>query len=348
MKENTKLSSAEIASFCSQTSLLIQSGITPLESIRILYNDAESSAEKGLLQTILDVCKQGEPFHKALAATEAFPDYVIHMISLGEESGNLEECIASLANYYEKEDNIASSLRSAVTYPLVMIVMMMTVIFVLISKVMPIFQQVFKELGSEMTGFAATMLNLGQSLNGYSGFLVIGICILIVLYLWCTKTSSGRAFAGSILQRFPLTKGFYESIASQRFASGLAICLQSGIDIYTSLDITRQLVGKHPLCEKIENCRQSVMQGAGLSEALTGCGIFNHLYSQMIAVGFKSGNVDVVLNKIADGYEKATDKKIQSIISILEPTLVIILSIIVGLILLSVILPLMGIMASIG
>lgn len=99
---------------------------------------------------------------------------------------------------------------------------------------------------------------------------------------------------------------------------------------------------------KITVCKEAIRAGSNLAEALSQAGIFNHLYSQMVAVGFKSGNVDVVLSKIADSYEKNSDRKMQTIISIIEPTLVIILSIIVGLILLSVILPLMGIMSSIG
>lgn len=348
MRDKKALSNAEIASFCSQVSLLIQAGITPFESINILYNDAKNSKGADLLKTILDICKQGEPFHKALAATEVFPDYMVHMIALGEDSGNLDDCMSSLAIYYEKEDSIAASIKSAVTYPLIMILMMLTVIFVLVSKVMPIFKQVFNELGSEMTGVAASLLSLGDSLNRYSFILLILICIVLLVYVLSRKTTVGRNTTARILQGLPFTRNFYLNIACERFASGMAICLSSGIDIYTSLDITKQLVGNQLLSDKIEKCRKAVQEGAGFSEALTGCGIFNHLYCQMLAVGFKSGNADVVLRKIADGYRDTTDKKMQALISILEPTLVIILSVIVGLILLSVILPLMGIMASIG
>lgn len=348
MKNKKALSNAEIASFCNQVSLLIQAGITPFESINILYNDAKNTKGAELLKIILDICRQGEPFHEALAATKVFPDYMIHMIALGEDSGNLDDCMSSLASYYEKEENIAESIKSAVTYPLIMILMMLTVIFVLISRVMPIFKQVFKELGSEMTGLAASLLNLGDSLNRYSFLLLIIICVTLLVYMLSRKTQIGKKLTARILQRSPLTKSFYLNIACERFASGMAICLSSGIDIYTSLDITKQLVGNHLLSDKIEMCRKSVHGGSGFAEALTGCGIFNHLYCQMLSVGFKSGNADVILRKIADGYRNTTDKKMQALISVLEPTLVIILSVIVGLILLSVILPLMGIMASIG
>ena len=348
MKDQKRLSNQEIASFCNQTALLFQAGITPIESISILRSDTKSEQGRELLDNILTVCRQGEPFHCALAATGVFPDYVLHTLALGEESGNLDVCMLSLAAYYEKEDNISEGIKNAVTYPFLMIAMMLVVIFVLISKVMPIFNQVFVELGSEMTGFAASLLHLGENLNRYSLFVLIFLFVLFILYVLATKTSFGRRIMTRFLHVFPLTKSFYESVACQRFASGMALCLSSGMDTYTSLDMVSQLVGSHKMRDKIAACKEAIHAGSNLAEALSGSAIFNNLYSQMVAVGFKSGNVDTVLSKIADNYEKTTDKKMQSIISVLEPTLVIILSIIVGLILLSVILPLMGIMSSIG
>ena len=251
--------------------------------------------------------------------------------------------MSSLADYYEKEDAIAGSIRDAVTYPFIMIAMMAAVIVVLVSRVMPIFEQVYIELGSEMTGFAASLLRLGNHLNRYSFIFVSILCILLLLYLFATRTQTGKRVTARFLNWFPLTRRFYESVAS-----GMALTLSSGMDTYSSLDMVAALVGNEKMKQKILSCKEAINAGANFAEALTGAGIFNHLYSQMVSVGFRSGNVDVVLKKIADRYEETTNRRLQSIIAILEPTLVIILSVIVGLILLSVILPLMGIMTSIG
>lgn len=348
MKNQKKLSNAEIASFCNQTALLFQAGITPAESMQILLSDVKSEKGRELLSEIMTVCRRGEAFHTALASTKVFPDYVLHTIALGEETGNLDVCMLSLASYYEQEVAISESIRNAVSYPLMMITMMLIVIFVLISKVMPVFNQVFIELGSEMTGFAASLLHLGENLNRYSLFVLAVLGFFILLYLLMSKTAYGKRLMLRILSVFPLTRGFYDSVACQRFASGMALCLSSGMDTFTGLDMVSQVVGSRRMQDKIAACKDALHAGADLSEALSGSAIFNNLYSQMVAVGFKSGNVDLVLSKIADSYEKNTDKKLQSIISVLEPTLVIILSVIVGLILLSVILPLMGIMSGIG
>ncbi len=346
--EKKLLSNEEIASFCSQAAMLFQAGIPPVEGMSILQSDAQSPEGKAIFDEILAVCRQGESFHKALEATEVFPDYCLHMIALGEESGNLDVCMNSLADYYEKEDAIANSIRDAVAYPFIMIAMMAAVIVVLVSRVMPIFEQVYVELGSEMTGFAASLLRLGNHLNHYSFVFVSILCILLLLYLFATRTQTGRRTTARFLNWFPLTRRFYESVACERFASGMALTLSSGMDTYASLDMVAALVGNEKMKQKILCCKEAINAGSNFAEALTGAGIFNHLYSQMVSVGFRSGNVDVVLKKIADRYEEDTNRKLQSIIAILEPTLVIILSVIVGLILLSVILPLMGIMTSIG
>lgn len=348
MKEIKKLTSEEISSFCSQTAMLLQAGLTPVDSMNIMISDAKSESTKQLLEKIREVCLQGEPFHKALAESKVFPDYVANMLALGEESGTLDECMLSLASYYEKEDAISESIKSAITYPFIMISMMVVVIFVLISKVIPIFNQVFVELGSEMNGFAASLLRLGKTLNRYSIVFIAILIVILLVHLLATRTAQGRKLTARVLSVLPLTKHFYDSVACERFASGMALTLASGMDTYSGLDMVASMVENKAMKAKIAVCKEHLKEGDSFAEAVGKAGIFSNLYSQMMAVGFKSGNIDTVLSKIADNYEKETDKRIQSIISVLEPTLVIILSVIVGMILLSVILPLMGIMTSIG
>ncbi|MBQ7919304.1 MAG: type II secretion system F family protein [Lachnospiraceae bacterium] len=343
-----KLTAPEITTFLSQTALLIQAGITPFSAMEILLSDTKAKEGRELIEQIIATCKEGEPFYEALHRTEVFPDYCINLIKLGEQSGNLDDCLTSLAAYYEKEETIRENIKSAITYPLIMIIMMFLVIFVLMTKVLPIFNQVFAELGSEMTGIAGSLLKLGEALNRYSG---IGVFILVVLFILVYGSLNipfMKEKAVQLLIWFPPTKGFMQKFACQRFASGMAMTLSSGIDTFASLDMVAELVGNKDMVEKITQCKEDLKKGEAFSDALVNTGIFNNLHSRMVTVGYKSGNIDVVLRKIADNYEKETDKKLQSIIAVLEPTLVIILSVIVGLILLSVILPLMGIMSSIG
>ncbi|MDD2972237.1 MAG: type II secretion system F family protein [Lachnospiraceae bacterium] len=348
MKTNKKLSNTEVASFCAQIALLLKAGITPVEGMGILLSDNRNPDGREILQSIYEVCQQGESFYRAVKASQVFPDYVLHMISIGEESGRLDDVMDSLSSYYEREENIHSGIKNAISYPLVMIVMMFIVIIVLLTKVLPIFEQVFVQLGTEMNAISRSFMSMGHLISKSSIVLLILVILAIVLYLYFTKSEKGRNLYLRFALAFPVTREFYENMASGRFASGMALTLSSGLDTFSSLDLVAELVDNDGMKEKIGKCKSLIESGSNFPDALASSQIFSNLYSRMIAVGFRTGNVDIVMKKIAENYEKETDAKIYTIISVLEPTLVIILSLIVGLILLSVILPLMGIMSSIG
>lgn len=348
MKKNRLLSNAEIASFCRQTALIIKAGITPTEGMEIMKHDTASKDGKDLLEQISISCKKGNPLFQALEETGVFPEYVIRLISLGEESGNADDVLISLAEYYEREEDISESIKNAVAYPLIMIAMMFIVIIVLIIKVLPIFKQVFTQLGTQMSPLASSLLALGNTLSKYSLAITIVFFVLIAVFVILYNTPSGRIRLQEFLTRFPLTKGFYEKVAAGRFASGMYLSFTSGMDTYKSLDMIAAIVENEQMRKKIAMCKEELKKDSTLPKALADAEIFSNLYSRMISVGFRSGSIDLVMKRIAKNYDEETMKQLNHIISIIEPTLVIILSLIVGLILMSVLLPLMGIMSSIG
>ena len=348
MKTKKMLTNTEIASFCEQTALILNAGITPAEGMSIILADSKNTEGKEIIQSIYDICSHGETFHTAVKASGVFPDYVLNMIALGEESGRLDEVMNSLSHYYEREEAISGSIKNAVSYPVTMIIMMVLVIIVLLTKVLPIFNQVFIQLGSEMNSISKSFMSIGNIISRSSVLIIAFLILCFAAYLFFFKTKKGHSLYMIFTSSCPLTRNFYEKIASGRFASGMALALSSGLDTYSSLDLVAELVDNKIMKDKIKECKSLIESGSNFAEALTASAIFSNLYSRMIAVGFRTGNIDVIMDKIAQNYEKETDAKIYAIISILEPTLVIVLSLIVGLILLSVILPLMGIMSSIG
>ena len=342
------LSNYEISSFCRQMALLIKAGISPAEGIEILLQDTHDASAQKLLSSISQVLHSGEKFHIALEMSGAFPDYMIHMVTIGEESGSLDTVMNSLSDYYEREENISSSIKSAVSYPLIMVFMMLVVVIVLITKVLPIFEQVFAQLGTNMSGFSQSLLNLGNILNRYSIILVVLLVIIASLFIFFSSTRKGKDLFKACLGKLRITKKLMQDLESARFASGMVLTLSSGMDTYEGLSLVHTLVESAEMKSKVESCRDMLMEGDSFPEALEKANIFSSFYSQMVSVGFKSGSMDSAMQQIAERFEKETERKIYSLIAILEPTLVIILSIIVGMILLSVILPLMGIMTTIG
>ncbi len=340
MKQKQKfLSNAELAAFFSQMAMIQHSGIPAVEGVTMMEEDAEDEETRKLLASIHQVIDETGSLHPALEASNVFPGYALNMVRIGELSGNLDEVLTSLSDYYEREDTIQKEIRSAVTYPLVMVGIMIAIVAILLIRVMPVFQQVYRQLGSDMTGISGSLLHLGNFLGSYGYIILLVLAVLGVLAVWLVRNKKIQ---------LPFLQNFYEKIAAGRFASGMALTLSSGLDTDESLDMILDLVNDEKMNEKIKKCREMTAEGTEFSEALAQSGIFGGLYSRMISVGYRVGSVDTVMKKVAQRYQEETQDLVSGLISVIEPSLVALLSLVVGVILLSVILPLLGILSGMG
>ncbi|MEG2038642.1 MAG: type II secretion system F family protein, partial [Oscillospiraceae bacterium] len=204
------------------------------------------------------------------------------------------------------------------------------------------------QLGSQMSPFSQSIMRLGTAVGRYSYIIVIFAAVLVGLFYLLKSTYAGRNLISRFQSSFFVTRKLSQKIASGRFAAAMSLMLSSGLETEEALNMTESLVDNVYIRDKITLCKSNIADGLSFSEALAKSGIFTGVYTQMVVVGFKTGSVDTVMRKLADRYEEETDAQINSMISVLEPTLVAALSIVVGMILLSVMLPLMGIMSSIG
>lgn len=337
----------ELSSFCGQTALILRSGISSMEGLTIMLEDASSDEEREILEALLTNMQETGSFFQALEAAGIYPSYMLHMVQIGEETGTLDEVMEALKNHYEREDSISKSIRNSITYPMIMTGMMAVVIIVLLVKVLPIFNQVFVQLGSEMTGFSRVLMNLGTVINRYSVALIILLVLIAAFIFYGTRTVSGRRLFLLIGHRLNITRTLYENIAACRFASGMALTLSSGLNPERSMELVNALNDDPVFQEKIDLCQNKLEEGCDLSQALFTSGMFTGVYARMASIGSKTGTMDQVMEQIARLYQEDIDTRMNNMLAVLEPTLVIALSLIVGVILLSVMFPLMGIMSSI-
>ena len=348
MKKMKLLSNNEVASFCSQLSLLLPVGVTPYESISLMYQDTMTTEGKELLKKIEASLKEGLSFHEALSETGVFPEYVVSMILLGEESGNLDIIMKKLADYYEQQCSISESIKNAVSYPIIMICLMLIILIVLLTKILPIFNQVFIQLGSELTGISKQLMNLGKAVQSVSGVFIILFVAITIFSLFVLKNKQCNKWFTHILHTCKLTKNFFLDISYNKFASALSLITAGGIDIYKGLELAGNLLNNELMEEKISICKQALLRGDYMHEAMKEAGMFQVQHQRMLQIGYRTGTTEIVLDKVSKHYEDAVLSRLHKILSAIEPTLVIIFSLMVGLILLSVIMPLIGIMSSIG
>ena len=331
------LSNNELSMFCGQMSMILHSGISSTEGLSLM---AEDSPEQGkeLLESLISNMEETGIFHQSIRDTKVFPEYMCNMIQIGEESGRLDEVMSALSEHYEQQETISRSIKNAITYPFIMITMMLAVILVLI----------YEQLGTGLTGVSKNILNLGILMNRYAFVLVLLAGVLAGCFLYFTFTEKGRNQFFRFSSKLPFTQKFSEEIAVSRFASGMYLALESGLDTDESLEMAARLADHPVLEEKIAKTRALLEEGQGFSEAISESQIFDSLSTRMISIGCKTGAVDMVMKQISLQYSEDINERIFQLISKLEPTLVAVLSIIVGLILLSVMLPLMGIMSGMG
>ena len=339
------LSNMELSAFFEQMSLVLKSGISAAEGLGILLEEAKEPKEKALLSAMSDKLMETASLTEALTASGVFPDYALHMVRIGEETGSLDEVTEALGHHYEREENISRSIKSAVTYPLIMAGMMIVVILILLIKVMPIFSQVYAQLGSELSGVSLFLMNLGTAISRYAIPIVIILIAIVVLILLMTHTDGGRRILRKLAYKTGISRKMYEEIAASRFADGMSLTLKSGFDSSSGLDLVTELNDDPEFAKKLAACRNLQNEGAELGESLTKSGIFSGVYARMASVASKTGSLDQVMSRIANLYQDDIDNTLNGRLARLEPTLVIVLSLIVGVILLSVMLPLMGVMS---
>ena len=341
-----KLSNEELITFCGQMALILKSGISSLEGIYIM-EDGDVQTEGGeILKEIREELEMCGMLYPAMEKTGVFPEYALHMTEIGEQTGRLDETMEALAAYYQREEEILDEVKSAVTYPVAMLGMLLVIVAVLFIKVMPVFEQVYMQLGQEMTGVARQLLNIGDWMRQSAIVLVVLAVVILIIVFFVIFYKKARIEFISKIQTIGFMKKIAWKRARTRFAGAMA--LKSGLDMDESLSLSEKLTDYEPLKMKIQQCQEQMKQGETFPKALKETRIFDGMQERLMIIGYETGAVDEVMEQAADLYQKQLQDQIQKMIAVLEPTLVGILCVIVGIILLSVMLPLVGIMAGIG
>ena len=348
MKQKT-LSFPQLSAFCLEVSLFLRAGISISDGLHMLKQDDSNSSSRKLLEELLAKTEKGNALSVALKEIGAFPDYMIEMVALAEKTGKLESTMRSLSDYYARQHRLSVSIKNAVFYPIILISIMLVVIAVIVTQVLPIFNTVFNQMGAQMSYFAISLMDFGQTLSSISVVLFVLIGLIVILLILSFIVPPLRMAFVSVFQKIFGDRGIFRRISSARFAFAMAVSLESGINTEESITMAETVAGGgDKLKARVLQCKQLLTQGIKLGEALTASEIFTSKNSRLISLAERTGTLPEVMHTIAERTEESIRDEIDSIVSKVEPTLVILTSVIVGIILLSVMMPLMGIMSSIG
>lgn len=338
----------EISILCTQLSMNLKAGVPLYDGIAAVSEDAENKKIKAVIDTMNEALYDRKSLSAAIKQTDAFPQYVTSMIEIGEASGMLEEVTTGLSEYYMREKAMKDRIRSAVIYPFMLFVMLSAVTILLVTKILPVFQDIFVQLGGDASAASSNMMSMGMAGGAISLFLVAFIILLLIIYVILSKTQKGMAWGQKLFVQMPLTRGLASKMIAEKFASAMYLMLSSGATTEDALNMTKAVIGNPFVEKKIEDCRQKLMEGQNFVQSLLELGLFPSMFLRLVEIGTKTGYLSDTMKKLSIIYEEEADTSLGNLTAYIEPCLVGILALIIGGVLISVMLPLAGVMSSIG
>ncbi|SDH92353.1 type II secretion system F family protein [Desulfosporosinus hippei] len=338
----------DISLFCRQFSVILNAGIPIVEAIAILRDQVEKKKFRDTLEDVHDQLQRGNLFSSTLLAhPKVFPDFMINMVEVGEASGTLDSIMISLAEYYEKENKLRRKIKSAMTYPMILLILMIGVVTLLMVKVLPTFANILQSMGGELPA-------LTKILMGMSDFMVKNMVLIFAIVALggiglrvLSKNDEFRFWWDSLKLRAPVIKTTVVKVITARFARSMGILLKSGIPIIRSFEIMNDLLGNRLVAHKFTECRDEVMEGKGISGSIKKMGVFPPMLIHMIEVGEATGQLDEMLTRTAGFFDEEVEEAIEKLTAMLEPAMIVIMAVVVGTVVMAMMLPMVSIMQTV-
>ena len=335
--------------FCRELHQLVRTGIPLAEGLTMLREDETDPDTRSWLEALCRSTEEGLPLASALRETGAFPAYMTDMVSLAEETGRLEDVLLSLQRHYDRQLRMAADIRGAVAVPVTLFAVMVAVVILLVTQVLPVFDRVFAQRGVRMGAVATGMMNAGAVLaKAGTGIAVVLVAAAAAALVVALVPALREKFAAGFRRSFG-GRGILGQMAAARFASSMSMAVASGLSMEESVALSAKLCGgAKEIDEKTERCRKEIEEGGSPADALAGSGLFSGRDCRLLKLAEQTGSLPDTLEDLAQRQEEESLRRIDRTVGAIEPAIVVITSALAGVILLSVMLPLMGLLSTIG
>ncbi len=348
MKSSITLSNDDISLICLELSSMMTAGMPLSYGLSAMSEDKYSKKATDLFKGMADHIEKGASFAEVLEEAGCFPIHMIKTVAFGEKTGKLESALFQLHEHYENEQNMRDSIKNALFYPAIMVVLMLVVMFIIITKVIPVFSDVLDQIGTSVSPSFHLLLQISTFLDKFAIVFIVVFAVVVLTALTILKVPSMENVRNSLyLGLINKTKMGY-SVNVSRFTSAISTCISSGMNMEEALDLATDLSTHKKMINQINKCRDLLLsKDKGFESAITESGIISGHYARMITIGFQTGTSEKMLNTISSRYAEKAEDSISSFVNTLEPALIIVLSLMVGIILLVSIVPILGILSSI-
>jgi len=339
--EITGVGLKDLVIFCRQFSTLINAGVAMMRSLNILSIQTENPKLAKILKQVKDDVEQGESLSAAFGKHPAIFDRLfVSMIKAGETGGVLDEVMNRIALFMENRAKLSAKIKSAMAYPAVVSVFAIIIFFVMLTVILPKFSEIFSRLGSELPAYTQFLIDISTFLRSPAAFLLI-ISFGAVGYGFkkIYSLERGKYFFDKLFLGLPIIGSLLQKVAVARFSRTFGTLIKSGVPILTSLEIVEDSSGNAVLAKSVKEIREEVKQGGMIHTPLENCEIFPPMVTSMISVGEETGELDLMLSKIADFYDGEVESSVDSLTSLLEPIMMVFLGGMVGAVIVGMYLP---------
>ncbi len=339
----------DVMTFTRQLSDLLNAGLPLSRSLEVLAKQTPNQKMLEILKSINNDVVEGVPFSTALSKhKKVFSELYCAMVRAGEAGGSLDDVLKRLAEFLENEAETRSKVISAMTYPIIMVVVMVGVVGILFSVVIPKFQTMFQDAGAVLPASTLLLMGVSEFVRSYWYIVITATIIAFILFRQYVKTDAGREQVDILKLKLPLLGDLVRKREVAKFARTLGTLLGNGVNILQALDITEAVIGNEVLAKDVRTMGQDIREGQHLSDRMGKSDLFPPIAVNMVAVGEETGELEVTLNRVADSFEAETERVIKTLTTLMEPLMIVIMAIVVGFIVFSMIMPIFNLSSALG
>ena len=346
----SKISSRDYCVFCRQMLSILGAGVSIINALQMLSEQTENVPLKKGIATLADEVGKGETLSNAMRKQpKVFPSIFVNLVEAGEATGTLEISFERMALQFEKENQLQQVVKKALTYPIIVGVVAVGVIFAMMTFVIPTFMNMFSDMDVEMPALTQFVINMSDFFVAYWWLLIAIIIVLIFAIKAYAKTISGRVLFGTLKIKIPVISNVTVKSASAKFSRTMSTLLRAGVPMIQALEITANSVEDNIHFQRaVLNARDQVSNGSSLSKPIKMSGLFPPMVEHMISIGEETGNLEDMLENVAEYYEEEVTTATEQMMTVLEPMMILVLALIVGVIILAILQPMMTLYDAVG
>ena len=343
-----KLSSDETAYFFEQLALILNAGMQLSDGMEILYEDIDDKRIREVFGRLSKSINSGKNLADSMEEFGGFPEYAVNMVRIGGVTGRLENVLQDLSEYYENRAELNRTVRSAVIHPLMLLLMMTAVIVVLIVLVLPMFSRIFAQFDASVSETVSSAVSTAYGVGWVVLIVLLAVIAAVVIFALLSLIPSFRKKLSGFLAVFPFTKGISKKFSLAKISSAMSLMASAGIAAEEMPSYAASLISDKKLVNKLESCRERVLNGEYFADVISTSNIFPSMFSHSLKFAYTSGSFEQSWKKLSERCANDAADAASGIVSVIEPLIVIILTTVIGAVLLSVMIPLMNIMSVLG